>query len=131
MLSPKISTTASFIHQFPLHLDRSFRVAAVNSSFTPANRILLESPIVGLSLAVWIQQSPVVISLRKGEGLRKEQTQPQADPFPFMESRLREQSWHCHSPRDSGVTLMSLTWALRARGVLQGILPLKIKISAL
>lgn len=71
MLSPKISTTASFIPQFPLHLGRRFRVAAVNSSFTPANRILLESPVVGLFLAVCIQHSPVVISLRKRGRIEK------------------------------------------------------------
>lgn len=71
LLSPKISRTASFIPQFSLHPGRSFRVAAVNSSFTSANRIFLESPVVGLFLTVWLQHSPVAISLRKRARIEK------------------------------------------------------------
>lgn len=107
LLSPKISRTASFIPQFSLHPGRSFRVAAVNSSFTPANRIFLESPVVGLFLTVWLQHSPVVISLRKRARIEKAagaHTDTQGYPPPFMDSRPQEQSWHRHSPRDSRVT---------------------------
>lgn len=83
LLSPKISTTASFIPRFSPQLGRSFRVAADNSSFTPANRIIVESPVVGLFLADWIQHTPSVISLRKGEELRKLQEHSQTPGLPI------------------------------------------------
>lgn len=99
-----LQKSASFIPQFPLHLGRSFRVAAVNSSFTPANRIILESPVVGLFLAVWIQHSPVVTSLRKRGRIEKAAGAHTATGISISihEFRLQEQS-----PRDSRVTLMS------------------------